>query len=123
MIDKKILGIDCVSVREKLLNEGELHLDETLISSINYTIDGAQKLLENGTKLFFDIPQLHRDVCHAEIDSQKLDTKLNVWTAPFGELTHQIRIVVHFWRESDRTRLVHLQFKIGFVRVRYDYIS
>lgn len=85
MIDKKILGIDCVSVREKLQHEGEIHLDKSFMSTLNYTTDGDQYLFENGTKLFFDVPQLFREVCHAEIDSQKLDTQLNVWTAPFGK--------------------------------------
>lgn len=85
MIDKSLMNIDCVSVRERLHNEGEIHLDPGLINITNYITNGTQMLFENGTRVFFDITQLERDVCHAEIDSQKLDTQLNVWTAPFGK--------------------------------------
>lgn len=86
MIDKSLKGIDCVSVRERLHTEGEMHLDPGLINITKYITNGTERMFENGTRVLFDITQLERDVCHAEIDSQKLDTQLNVWTAPFGEL-------------------------------------
>lgn len=86
MIDKSLMGIDCVLVREKLHHEGEMHLDPGLINTTTYITNGTDMLFENGTRVFFDVTKLERDVCHAEIDSQKLDTQLNVWTAPFGEL-------------------------------------
>lgn len=87
MIDKTISGIDCVVVREKLHTSNEIHLDPGLINATNFLTNGTDMYFENGTKVFFDIPELHREVCHAEIDSQKLDTQLNIWTAPFGRFT------------------------------------
>lgn len=46
---------------------------------LNELISQPNKLFQNGNLL----PILQ--VCQAEVDSQKLDTKLNLITAPFGE--------------------------------------
>lgn len=84
MIDKSINNIDCVVVREKLHMEGQIHLDPKLRYNSSYLANGTEYSYGNATEVFFDISQLERDVCHAEIDSQKLDTQLNVYTASFG---------------------------------------
>lgn len=89
MIDKSINDINCVTFREKQRQStGEaIHLYSDLSQVYNETTfrNGSSILPFNSTaKVLFDITELEEQVCQAEIDSQKLDTKLNLITAPFG---------------------------------------
>lgn len=65
--------IHLYSDRSQVLNDTH-YLNETVIfpndNPLNKTI-------------LFDVTALEEAVCHAEIESQKLDTKLNAFTSPF----------------------------------------
>lgn len=87
MIDKSINGIDCVYVREReraanysAINDDSFSLNTstivTVVNSLNFSgSDGETRL----------VTPLEVEVCQAEVDSQILDSALNVYTAPFGE--------------------------------------
>lgn len=86
MIDKSINNINCVDFRGKVAKDGEVHLysDRRQVLNDTHYTNGSSILLEGQNKtIFFDITMLEHDVCHAEIESQKLDTKLNAFTSPF----------------------------------------
>lgn len=70
MIDKSIKGIDCETIGAKIQNM------TTVLAQI---VNATEK---NFTE--YAVSDLERAVCKAEIDSQILDTQLNVWTAPMG---------------------------------------
>ncbi|KAJ6636395.1 Proton-coupled folate transporter [Pseudolycoriella hygida] len=82
MIDKSINNIDCVEVRGRMksdTNESmeldhDLFYNTTRIKSFN----GSEVV-----DLKFTLTDLEEDVCKAEVDSQILDSALNVYTAPF----------------------------------------
>ncbi|KAG4076448.1 hypothetical protein HA402_005891 [Bradysia odoriphaga] len=83
MIDKSINNIDCVEVRgRKSDTNGTIELDHDLMynSSYNKAYNGSELINLNisDTKSY-----LEEQVCKAEIDSQILDSALNVYTAPF----------------------------------------
>lgn len=85
MIDKSINNIDCVQVRAR---KGEMNqsmeLDHDLVYNTTYVkaYNGSEVIDLNITGTLSD---LEDDVCKAEIDSQILDSALNVYTAPFGK--------------------------------------
>lgn len=86
MIDKTINNINCVDFREKMANENEIHLyiDRTQVVNDTHFTNGSSILLEGLNKTIqFDVTKLENDVCHAEIESQRLDAKLNAFTSPF----------------------------------------
>lgn len=88
MIDKSINNIDCVYVREKELaanytTVGGVNDDSlTLNASTIVTIVNSMQYLDGETA---QLTELEVEVCRAEVDSQILDSALNVYTAPFGE--------------------------------------
>lgn len=86
MIDKSINNINCVQYREKMGTDGEVHLyrDHSQVFNNTHFVNGTVITIDE-KKIFFDVTKLEEGVCQAEIDSQKLDTKLNVYTAPFGK--------------------------------------
>lgn len=90
MIDKTKNDINCVTFREKQRqsNDEAIHLysDRSQVLDDFTFKNGSSILSPNSTaKVLFDITELEELVCQAEIDSQKLDTKLNLITAPFGK--------------------------------------
>lgn len=91
MIDKSINDINCVSFREKQKASPTefIHLYSDHSQVLNDTTwKNGTAILPPGSNatIFFDITELEELVCQAEIDSQKLDTKLNLITAPFGNI-------------------------------------
>lgn len=70
MIDKSINNINCELVFEKIAN---------MTTALGQISNATEK---NFTE--YAVTTLERDVCKAEIDSQKLDTNLNIYTAPMG---------------------------------------
>lgn len=78
MIDKSINHIDCVDVRNRQKNGNMTYDDDDTIIT-EYIHDVAFNISES-------LSELEIDVCRAEVDSQKLDSALNVYTAPFGTL-------------------------------------
>lgn len=87
MIDKTKNDINCVTFREKQRESEVIHLysDRSQVLDDFTFKNGSAILSPNSTaKIVFDITELESLVCQAEIDSQKLDTKLNLITAPFG---------------------------------------
>lgn len=88
MIDKSLNDINCATMKEKLKAKNEIHLyDDRSQVLDDYTFkNGSLIVPANSTaKVFFDIRKLEEEVCHAEVNSQKLDTQLNLITAPFGK--------------------------------------
>lgn len=93
MIDKSINNIDCVYVRDKQ-------------HSVNYTTQGEETELSAATIVHLinnistsgdaTITELEVEVCRAEVDSQILDSALNVYTAPFGKFS-QRSYCLKFW--------------------------
>lgn len=91
MIDKSINNINCVTFREKLREPStefiHLYSDRSQVLDDSTYKNGTPILPPNSNATIkFDITELEELVCQAEIDSQKLDTKLNLITAPFGSL-------------------------------------
>lgn len=85
MIDKSLNKIDCVQVRAKFQKLNEIHLVLNEVFNNTHFLNGSEILAgKKNVTVLFDVTRLEVDVCRAEIDSQKLDTKLNVYTAPFG---------------------------------------
>lgn len=89
MIDKSLNNINCPEFREKLREPVNLaiHLysDRSQVINETHFTNGSTIVASNSTaKVFFDISELEMLVCQAEIDSQKLDTRLNLITTPFG---------------------------------------
>lgn len=80
MIDKSINNIDCVEVRSRPENYTVLPLDFGNSSEV-FVVPMIQDFEYNTT-----IPriELEKLVCDAEVDSQILDSYLNVYTSPFG---------------------------------------
>lgn len=100
MIDKSINDINCVTFRDK--QKQSTHEAIHLYSDRSQVLDdftyknGSLILPDNSTaQVMFDITELEELVCQAEIDSQKLDTKLNLITAPFGKVGS---LIVSIWR-------------------------
>lgn len=95
MIDKTMNDINCVTFRDKQRESTDqvihLYSDRSqVLDDLTYK-NGSTILPPNSTaKIMFDITELEELVCQAEIDSQKLDTKLNLITAPFGENNHYV---------------------------------
>lgn len=90
MIDKSINDINCVTFREKQRQSTaqfiHLYSDRSQVRDDFTFKNGSLILPANSTaEVLFDITELEELVCQAEIDSQKLDTKLNLFTAPFGK--------------------------------------
>lgn len=90
MIDKTMNNINCVTFREKQRDPQVIHLysdRSQVLDDFTYK-NGSAILPSNSTaKIMWDITELEELVCQAEIDSQILDTKLNLITAPFGMKT------------------------------------
>lgn len=89
MIDKTKNDINCVTFRDKQRESTDqvihLYSDRSQVVDDFTFKNGSAILPPNSTaKILFDITELEELVCQAEIDSQKLDTKLNLITAPFG---------------------------------------
>lgn len=86
MIDKSINMIDCTQVRAQQKSETNqsMELDPDIIYNTTYikTYNGSELIDVNITGTFDDLKE---EVCKAEIDSQILDSALNVYTAPFGK--------------------------------------
>lgn len=83
MIDKSINNIDCVKVRERGSDTNQsMELDHIYNTTYIKAYNGSDviNLTITGT-----LSELEEDVCKAEIDSQILDSALNVYTAPFGK--------------------------------------
>lgn len=75
-------NIDCVYVRNRQKAENYSVFDDigsATTSTIITMIDGMQY---NSSE---SLSELEIAVCQAEVDSQKLDSTLNVYTAPFGK--------------------------------------
>lgn len=69
MIDKSINNIDCVETKMRL-SEANLTLQQ-MINMTNHTVSNVSDL------------EVH--VCQAEIDSQHLETALNLYLSPIGK--------------------------------------
>lgn len=83
MIDKSINNIDCVEVRARKSDTNEtIDLDHDLAYNASYikAYNGSELIDLNISESKSD---LEEQVCKAEIDSQILDSALNVYTAPF----------------------------------------
>lgn len=90
MIDKSLNNINCPEFRDKLREPTDrvLHLyrDHSQVINETHFNNGSSILPSNSTaNILFDISELEMLVCQAEIESQKLDTRLNLVTAPFGK--------------------------------------
>ncbi|XP_055321169.1 uncharacterized protein LOC129577699 isoform X2 [Sitodiplosis mosellana] len=98
MIDKTINNINCVTVREKLKESSHqaihLYSDRSQVLD-DYTWKNGTPILppNSNATIKFDITELEQLVCQAEVDSQKLDTKLNLITAPFDSVFGIIMIL------------------------------
>jgi len=98
MIDKSINDINCVTFREKQRQSTaeaiHLYIDRSQVLDDFTFKNGSLILPANSTaQVLFDITELEELVCQAEIDSQKLDTKLNLITAPFDSVFGIIMIL------------------------------
>lgn len=98
MIDKSINGIDCVDVRSKLNARNysgfeDLHLSAEDIEQLVH--DPMYNVSEG-------LSELSIDVCRAEVDSQILDSELNVYTSPFDSV-FGILMILFAGGWSDRT--------------------
>lgn len=98
MIDKSKNNINCPEFREKMHQEKEIHLysDRSQVLNDTHYFNGTSILSENNPlniTVLFDLTELEHDVCHAEIESQKLDTKLNAITSPFDSFFGIIMIL------------------------------
>lgn len=82
MIDKSINNIDCVEVRERHDIIATNITENNILGGIAPILD--ERVFKVLNELW-NITQLEEKVCEAEIDSQKLDTELNLYTAPFGK--------------------------------------
>lgn len=84
MIDKSINNIDCVQVRARKSETNQSTVLDDLIYNTTYikAYNGSEVIDLNITG---SLSELEDDVCKAEIDSQILDSALNVYTAPFGK--------------------------------------
>lgn len=85
MIDKSKHDINCVNVREKLENKNEIHLfpDRSEVLNDTHYANGTSIMLDGANQtILFDLTKLERDVCHAEVESQKLDTQWNAYLSP-----------------------------------------
>lgn len=86
MIDKSINNIDCVVVRarEEMNKTMESMDDHDLIYNATYinAYNGSEVIK---ITLNESLSELEDQVCQAEVDSQVLDSSLNVWTSPFGK--------------------------------------
>lgn len=97
MIDKSINNINCVEVRERNDRKSEanetMEFDHDLIYNSTYikAYNGSEVVELNITG---SLSELEEDVCKAEIDSQILDSALNVYTAPFGKHFHLISDII-----------------------------
>lgn len=83
-------NINCVTFREKLREPSNqvihLYIDRSQVTDDLTYKNGTPIIPANSNATVkFDITELEELVCQAEIDSQKLDTKLNLITAPFGK--------------------------------------
>ncbi len=87
MIDKTINNIDCVQHRaqQKSATNESMILDPDLIYNTTYIKAYNGSELIDLTTTDVSLNDLIDDVCKAEIDSQILDSALNVYTAPFGK--------------------------------------
>lgn len=88
MIDKMKNNINCPEFRDKIRNEMVVHLytDRSQVTNDTHYLNGTSILADGNPMnrtIMFDVTALEHDVCHAEIESQKLDTKLNAFTSPF----------------------------------------
>lgn len=81
MIDKSINNIDCVEVRNRPDNYTVLPL--VFGNSSDFDVPMIQDFEYNTTIPLFELEKM---VCDAEVDSQILDSYLNVYTSPFGNL-------------------------------------
>lgn len=88
MIDKSINNIDCVAVRSRPETNLSTAIDIIYNTTVINAYNGSEVIKLNINESLKD---LEDDVCRAEIDSQILDSALNVYTAPFGKL-YQTRI-------------------------------
>lgn len=98
MIDKSLNNINCPEFREKLKEpiDKAIHLyrDRSQVMNETHFTNGTAILQPNAAAtILFDISELELLVCQAEIESQKLDTRINLVTTPFGKIksfiTHQ----------------------------------
>lgn len=106
MIDKSINDINCVTFRDKQKQSTSLaiHLYSDRSQVLNDTTfkNGSAILPLNSTaQIIFDITELEELVCQAEIDSQKLDTKLNLITAPFGRWIYKLNVILCGYEWND----------------------
>lgn len=90
MIDKSINNINCPEFREKLLEPANqtihLYSDRSQVINETHFSNGSAIVPPNSmAAVLFDISELEMLVCQAEIDSQILDTRINLITAPFGK--------------------------------------
>lgn len=89
MIDKTKNNIDCPQFREKMREENVIHLymDRSQVLNDTHYLNGTSILPDENssrnTTILFDVTALEKNVCHAEIESQRLDTRLNAFTSPF----------------------------------------
>lgn len=110
MIDKSINNIDCVYVRDKQ-------------HSVNYSTQGEETELSAATIVTLvnnissgadaTITELEVEVCRAEVDSQILDSALNVYTAPFGKFF----FAFINWEFCHDLTIKYNKYKIKVVRV------
>lgn len=112
MIDKSINMIDCTQVRAQQKSEANqsMELDPDIIYNTTYikSYNGSELIDVNITGTFDDLKD---EVCKAEIDSQILDSALNVYTAPFGK--HFEDTFSHF--------LLISKFHIAFNEIRHGH--
>lgn len=100
MIDKSLNNINCPEFREKLKEpiSQVIHLysDRSQVINDTHFNNGSSIFPPSSTaKILFDISELELLVCQAEIESQKLDTRLNLVTTPFGKKNSQYCIFVY----------------------------
>lgn len=84
MIDKSINQIDCVYVRSRLTAHNHSGFEELNLSVNSSDID---ELVHDDSRYNVTeaLSELEIAVCRAEVDSQILDSQLNVYTSPFGK--------------------------------------
>lgn len=98
MIDKSINRIDCVDVRSKLNARNYSGFEELSLGDAN--ID--QLVHDPMYNVTEGLSELEIEVCHAEVDSQILDSELNVYTSPFDSV-FGILMILFAGGWSDRT--------------------
>lgn len=113
MIDKTLNNINCVDVRAKQHDPNKIYVVKEEVLNITHFLNGTEILAGNDNRTVHFIKRLELDVCRAEINSQKLDTKLNVYTAPFGNEIIPLKLC-HLLFEQNKQKMCLNKMMISF---------